>query len=123
MFITSFGFSQDQPIDVPKITIKIPLGETVHFEEVSVKFVSVLEDSRCPLDVQCIWAGEAKLVVEINENGKDQIAKELLFNGKQKNILFTKSGYQLRGVALLPYPAVSNSEHRNYTLLVSEETN
>ena len=35
--------------------------------EVILKFVSVIEDSRCPTDVNCIWAGNAKLEVLITD--------------------------------------------------------
>ena len=32
-------------------------------EEYQLSFQSVASDSRCPSDVQCVWAGEAALVV------------------------------------------------------------
>jgi uncharacterized lipoprotein YmbA len=31
----------------------------------NVRFVSVSEDSRCPKDVNCIWAGEVRVQLEI----------------------------------------------------------
>jgi len=34
--------------------------------EVIVKFVSVTEDSRCPTDTNCIWAGNATVQVKIS---------------------------------------------------------
>jgi hypothetical protein len=33
----------------------------------SIKFVSVTEDSRCPVDADCIWAGNAKVHVKITD--------------------------------------------------------
>ncbi len=33
--------------------------------KLTVKFISVLEDSRCPEGAQCIWAGKAKIKVEV----------------------------------------------------------
>ena len=35
--------------------------------EVIIKFVSVTEDSRCPVDTDCIWAGNAKVHVKITD--------------------------------------------------------
>jgi hypothetical protein len=32
---------------------------------VKVRFVAVTEDSRCPRDVTCVWAGEVKVQLEI----------------------------------------------------------
>ncbi|HQX54844.1 MAG TPA: hypothetical protein PLP07_02870 [Pyrinomonadaceae bacterium] len=34
--------------------------------KLKVKFISVTEDSRCPEGAQCIWAGNAKVQVEIS---------------------------------------------------------
>jgi hypothetical protein len=30
-----------------------------------IKFVSVTEDSRCPMDAKCIWAGNAKVNIQV----------------------------------------------------------
>ncbi|MEN9810479.1 MAG: hypothetical protein RLZZ488_2046 [Pseudomonadota bacterium] len=47
----------------------IALGKTAEFDvdgkKVSVSFVKVLEDSRCPKDVVCIWEGQARLQFEV----------------------------------------------------------
>ncbi|HKU88950.1 MAG TPA: hypothetical protein VJP84_04115 [Steroidobacteraceae bacterium] len=42
---------------------------------VGVRFVSVTEDSRCPQDTTCIWAGEVKAAIEILERSK--VARQL----------------------------------------------
>jgi hypothetical protein len=120
LFISSVGFSQDNPIDVPRIVVKIHIGETVQFDSASVKFIKVLEDSRCPKDVTCIWAGQARLLVEVTETGKDSRKIELLFGGKQTNVLYAKEEYSLTGISLSPYPTSEDNGTRNYTLLVSE---
>lgn len=43
----------------------IPMGSSASYsvngQKVDVKFEKVLEDSRCPKDVVCIWEGQAKL--------------------------------------------------------------
>ncbi len=51
LFVTAIGFSQDKPVEAPIIFVKIPLGETVTFKKATVKFLKVVEDSRCPADV------------------------------------------------------------------------
>ncbi len=47
-------------------TVRIPLGETVTVATVPVRFDAVTEDSRCPPDVSCVWAGRAhvRLVID-----------------------------------------------------------
>jgi hypothetical protein len=121
LFVLTVGFSQDQPIDVPMIVVKVPLGETVQFENASVKFIKVLEDSRCPKDVTCVWAGQARLLVEVTEKGKASREVELLFGGASKNILFSEEGLTLKGMSLTPYPVSDDNGVRDYVLLVSKE--
>lgn len=41
---------------------------------VKIKFVQVLEDSRCPTDVQCVWQGNAKVRVAVDSAGATTVA-------------------------------------------------
>ena len=112
ILISSVIFSQENSVEVPKIVIKIPLGESIHLENVSIKFVEVLEDSRCPKNVTCVWAGRARVLVEVTESGKHVQQKELLFGQTKKgeiinNILFTTEDSEIKGMTLKPHP---NSE-------------
>lgn len=95
----------------PVIVAKIHLGETVVFENVSVTFLKVIEDSRCPSDVTCVWAGQAK-VISIIETATETIEKELIFHGKangteNENLLFTSDSNKYIGYRLSPYPETS----------------
>lgn len=121
LFVSTVGFSQDQPIDVPMILVKVPLGETVQFENASIKFIKVLEDSRCPKDVNCIWAGQARLLVEVTEKGKASREMELLFGGSSSNEICSAEGLTLTGMSLNPYPISEDNGVRDYSLLVSQE--
>jgi hypothetical protein len=42
--------------------IKIKFGETVQYENLNLYFYDV-EDSRCPLDVTCIWEGKVSAMI------------------------------------------------------------
>ena len=121
LLCTTIVFSQDQPVDVPKIVVKVPMGETVQFEKASVRFIKVLEDSRCPKDLTCVWAGQAKILVEIIENGKSAVQKEILFKAGVESNLLTSETYTLKGVSLSPYPTSDSVGKLEYLLLVSEE--
>lgn len=39
----------------------VRLGETAYVNGPKVKAVKILEDSRCPMNARCIWAGRVKL--------------------------------------------------------------
>jgi len=121
LLISAMGYSQEKTVEVPKIVVKVPLGEQVKLGDVSIKFLQVLEDSRCPKDVTCIWAGQAIILVEITELGKESRQVELLFGGKKDNILMESEMSVIRGISLSPYPASDSVGQLAYVLLVSEE--
>ena len=57
-------------------------GQTVSVKTTAMKvrFVAVTEDSRCPRDVTCIWAGEVKVALEI-QMSKDASQAEITEGG------------------------------------------
>jgi len=58
-------------------TLNYGKQKTASKSKLKVMFVSVVEDSRCPVGVNCIWAGNAKVKVKII--GK-RSTKEFEFN-------------------------------------------
>ena len=46
-------------------------------EQLTVHFVTVSEDSRCPTDVRCVWSGNAKVGIRIVKSGLTEQAIEL----------------------------------------------
>jgi len=42
-------------------SFRLDRGETAAVEDLSLRFVTVVEDSRCPVGVQCIRAGEGRV--------------------------------------------------------------
>ena len=55
-FFSIVALSQERIPASPQIVFKIALGETLTAGDVILKFVEVLEDSRCPKDVVCVWS-------------------------------------------------------------------
>jgi hypothetical protein len=77
-------------------------------------FDSVLNDSRCPEGVQCIWAGNAEVKFRFVDADK-----EPLFFNLNTLTSFTNDtivgGYKFTLVALNPYPAIKDIlQPRNY---------
>ena len=52
-----------------EFSLSIGQSATVTGENLSVKFIEVVSDSRCPTGATCIWAGEASSLVEITTSG------------------------------------------------------
>jgi len=53
------------------------IGERIMVDGPQLTVLEVLEDSRCPADVQCVWAGRLRLRATIHLGAGDQ-ARELV---------------------------------------------
>src|SRR5688500_5686444 len=57
----------------------LPYGKTALVGgEALVRFIGVVNDSRCPVDVDCVWEGNAEIELEIRRTGGD--AKRVRLN-------------------------------------------
>ena len=123
------AISQKSTTKSPKIVSKINLGETIIIENHQVTFAKVLEDSRCPKGVTCIWAGRARVQLFVGLEEEDSLIKELIFGqvkqGESKDLtLFTSEGNSVMGYALEPYPSSGDSgSEKEYQLFLSIEKN
>lgn len=128
ILFSSFAFGQEDNAEIPKIGIKVPKGETVVLKGVSIKFLEVVEDSRCPKETTCIWAGRAIVKAEVSANGKKEI-KTLIFGevrpGEEANSnLYSSGKFAINGLTLNPYPTAETAgKESNYVLLICEEKN
>lgn len=57
------GFAAAQTTDT--VTLKPGQQKTTARTHLKIKFLNVVEDSRCPVDVNCIRAGNAKIKIQI----------------------------------------------------------
>jgi hypothetical protein len=60
--------------------IQLAPGEWAHFaaEDLELEFVGIAEDSRCPNDATCVWAGQVvvQLTLRRNNRNKEVLAKD-----------------------------------------------
>ena len=68
-----------------------------------VIFQEVSEDSRCPSDVTCIWAGQAVVAVALQEDGANSDAGSLTV-GMGVEAVKNIGGYLVEALALGPQP-------------------
>jgi hypothetical protein len=69
-----------------------------------IKFVVVESDSRCPSDVNCVWAGNAAVQILANTGGR---SKTLTLNTGRGGAFVGEieyKGYRVKLVDLSPYP-------------------
>ncbi|HEX7335199.1 MAG TPA: hypothetical protein VF290_27105 [Pyrinomonadaceae bacterium] len=94
---------------------RLKIGESAKAssEGLQVEFDSVAEDSRCPKDVNCIWAGNAKILLKVRKDAAEAASVELNTNMTPKTSRYLE--YELRLKDLKPYPeskaAIKSSEY------------
>ena len=82
-------------------TIKINKQKKFSQSKITIKFVSLIEDSRCPIGVNCIQAGNARIKVEIS-NGTNKEIFEINTTMGVKGASF--GGYAINLIELTPIP-------------------
>ena len=97
-------------------------GNAIAIDEVDIEFVEVLEDSRCPANVNCIQAGRAVVLVNVYANGRFLKERKLQFypsgfSNQSVTTLFNADGLRITGLNLKPYPvAMSKIPKETYFL-------
>lgn len=69
---------------------------------VKVRFDGVTSDSRCPLDVVCVWAGEGVVAVSLSQTPAMPVQRELRTTPDGSEA--TYASHTIKLVALAPYP-------------------
>jgi hypothetical protein len=103
--------------------VQLAPGESVRVDALRVRFEGVSGDSRCPLDVQCVWEGDAVVVVTASEPSRPGAALELHTAGRfPREAVYGR--YRVRLVSLAPQPregvAVPDGQYRATLLIVAE---
>jgi hypothetical protein len=96
----------------PIIAVKVLLGKKVTLSKTEITFEAVLEDSRCPKDVSCIWAGQATIKVRIKPQGSPEELREITFSPGLHGPVLLAVTKDCRIVVdnLHPYPIASTDE-------------
>jgi hypothetical protein len=111
-------------LDEP-FTLKIGQTAYLQSEDVFVKLVGIPEDSRCPSDVVCVWAGQVKAALEVRKGpGAPQAINVTYQGGIGLEFVEEFDGHQITLVKVEPYPKstqqISPSEY-TATIRVSKK--
>lgn len=91
----------------PGVAFSLPVGKTatVNGTSARITFTRVTDDSRCPVDVQCVWAGDAK--IELTIAGANGPADLRTISITPPNNETTSGNLRIRLVGLAPAPKQS----------------
>lgn len=107
LFLFLTGWAQqscDTKAVAPGQEFKLKVGQEMKVKDAGIKvnLKGIVEDSRCPTGVQCIWAGNGKVSVELSKEKNQSTSVELNTSAGPKSS--TYQGYEIRLVSLDPYP-------------------
>lgn len=94
----SLSFAQAAP---QVVTVGVNKEKAIGKTKLRVKFVEFIEDSRCPADVDCIWAGNAKIKIRVTSRG---VSRVLTLETMNSDKAVVAHGYAFRLTGLTPIP-------------------
>lgn len=94
----------------PSEIVNVKINESVMSDGVTIEFLELIDDSRCPVDVNCIWAGTAKIKVKVSEGERSEVT--------ELDLMHRSSGFKfgehvLRFTGLSPVPRSNVRINRN----------
>ena len=87
----------------------------VEHGDVLVRFAELIEDSRCPRDVECIQAGRARVRLEVRRGAAEPVSIEIGTDADRA--LASAGGVTWELQAVSPYPTASGTRDRTQTTL------
>jgi hypothetical protein len=104
-------YDKDPTTTSQSVTLGVNQSKKLFARKLTVKVLAVVEDSRCPKDVNCIQAGNAKVRVSIRKGTDSSKIVDLDLNAGQTSVTF--ENYKITLSALTPYPATAAPIKRN----------
>jgi len=101
-----------------RVVLRVNKQKKLSRSKLTIKFVSLVEDSRCPKGTNCIWAGNASIKVKVsNARGESKIFELNTNTGAKGDTL---GGYAINLESLTPHPATNVRIDKNgYTATFS----
>jgi hypothetical protein len=87
------------------VSVQLHKEKSIRGAGFKIKFVEMVEDSRCPTGTTCIWAGNAKVKIEVRGGRGGRKTFEL--NSATQPTVVNYSGYDIKLSGLTPKPAVN----------------
>ena len=83
-------------------------GATIRDADLRLRFTDVLEDSRCPTEVECFWTGQARIAVEAELGPSARTKLEFNTNPApgQGRLTNDAGDYTVELRSLDPYPKI-----------------
>ena len=92
------------------LRVQVNMAKRTPRSGLNIRFVEMVEDSRCPADANCVWAGNAQIKVRVTKNGRSHDLT-LDTNGPKNSA--RAEGYSIKLTRLTPEPRSNIRINRN----------
>lgn len=109
LFVSNSCEVFDQGFELAK-EFKLSYDETIHSTDqmLSLRFDTVMSDSRCPIGLTCFWEGECSIQIYFENAIESCLGHELILSTHPKFTTDTIiNGYLIELIKVEPYPAGS----------------
>ena len=101
-------------------TVVLRVGESHTFGPSVVQFSEVKGDSRCPVDVVCVWAGNAEVALVVGPAVGEGPSQLIAINTLLEPLVGSARGLRFRLIALAPEPRTTDTQ-RAYVATIRVE--
>lgn len=106
-FVTAINAQED----LHKISVRINKQKKASRSKLNVKFLELVEDSRCAEGTNCVWAGNAKIKILVKSASEPAETFELNTNLGAKGAVYGR--YVINLTSLTPTPKANVRINRN----------
>lgn len=103
-------FSAAPEMELPA-SLRLAIGQRGAAGGLRVTFREVVSDSRCPLNANCIWAGEAVVGITLAARGRSGDFELALYDASRRVAAF--GDYRVEFKALAPLPVAGQTTPRS----------
>lgn len=121
LFTASCGKNSGDVAAVLDHGFPLAIGQTavIDGEELEIKFIEILEDSRCPAGTQCIWEGRVSARVEFKDS-EGSYKMVLVQSGSDNDYVDETYKDYLISYKITPYPQQNEEiDKKDYRLLLT----
>jgi len=85
--------------------LKVDQTTALESDNIKVKLLNVTDDSRCPSDVVCIWAGQVNVLVNVTKNDENLGDVTITLGASNPDLAVKNVGdYLVEVIEVNPYP-------------------
>ena len=92
--------------------VELRFDETAKYQDLELRWLE-LDDSRCPIGVACVWAGQIVATVEVARGEEESVELDLVHRIKGPPATSRAFEYELRLLGVDPHPRQGTTPERS----------